>query len=228
MGEPAQQTEFPRFCTLDEYWPLAESSVEKLEFRGFRSFPRRGEIVCMPGGTEYHGLIIANVGGEIRHRMRGKPCRFYSSEFRIGVHGYPTYTYSDGFVICGSTVFDDRDPGGKTAVNPRLIVEVLSPTTEAYDRGAKFKRYMDAESLQEYVIVSQEEPRVEVFFRQPGGTWLLTPYSGTDAVATLRSIEVELPLAEVYLNVKFPAETIEPAETAADESAAGSSAPASR
>ncbi len=157
-------------------------------------------------------MSIANVGGEIRSRLRGKPCRFYASEFRVGVRSFPTFTCTDGHVICGPTQLDDRDPTGQTALNPTLIVEVLSPSTEGYDRGAKFKRYMHAESLQEYVLVSQDEPRVEVFFRQSGGTWLLTPYSGSGAVATLRSIEVELPLSEVYLNVLFP--------PAADESAA--------
>jgi Uma2 family endonuclease len=107
-------------------------------------------------------------------------------------------------VICGPTIIDDRDPTGKTALNPRLIVEVLSPTTEAYDRGAKFTRYMDAQSLQEYVIVSQHQPRVEVFFRQPGVSWLLTPYVGLEAAAKLHSLEIDLPLSEVYLSVVFP------------------------
>jgi Uma2 family endonuclease len=219
MGQLAKKIEYPRYCSLAEYFKLADEAIEKLEFRGSRSFPLRGEIVAMSGGTEYHGLIIANVGGEIRSRLRGKPCRFYASDFRVGVRNYPTFTYTDGHVICGPTVLDDRDPTNQTALNPTLIVEVLSPSTEAYDRGAKFKRYMHAESLQEYVLVSQEEPRVEVFFRQPGGTWLLTPYAGITAVASLRSIEVDLPLAEVYQNVLFEPEKDEPAsnETTSNE-----------
>jgi Uma2 family endonuclease len=210
MGQAAAQTPYPRFCSLEEYFKLAEESLEKLEFRGNRVFPLRGEIVAMAGGTEYHSLIVANVGGAIWSRLRGKPCRFYASDFRVGVRTYPTFTYTDGHVISGPTLLDDRDPTHQTVLNPTLIVEVLSPTTEAYDRGAKFKRYMHAESLQEYVLVSQEEPRVEVFFRQPGGTWLLTHYVGVTVTASLRSIEVELPLAEVYLNVIFPPEVDQP------------------
>ena len=204
MGEPAKKLEFPKRCTLDEYFKLAADSLDKLEYRGSRVFPLGGEVVAMAGGTEYHGLIVANAGGSIWGRLRGKPCRFYASEFRVGVKGYPTYTYTDGHVICGTTQFDERDPSGQTALNPRLIVEVLSPSTEAYDRGAKFKRYMQSESLQEYVLISQDEPRVEVFYRQPGGSWLLTPYVGMNSIAILRSIEIDLPLAEVYLNVIFP------------------------
>ena len=206
MGQPAKKIEYPRYCSLDEYFKLAAESLEKLEYRGNRVFPLRGELVAMAGGTEYHGMMVANVGGAIWSRLRGKPCRFYASDFRVGVRSYPTFTYTDGHVICGPTVLDDRDPTNQTALNPTLIVEVLSPSTEAYDRGAKFKRYMHAESFQEYVLVSQEEPRIEVFFRQAGGTWLLTPCVGMTAVASLRSIDVDLPLAEAYLNVVFPPE----------------------
>ena len=89
--------------------------------------------------------------------------------------------------------------------NPRLIVEVLSPSTEAYDRGDKFDRYRQLESLEEYVLVSVEARRVETFFRQADGVWLLTPVSGLNATAKRRSLEVELPLAEVYAGVEFPA-----------------------
>ncbi len=212
MAQPAKKIDYPRFCSIDEYFKLATDSVEKLEFRGHKSFPLRGELVAMAGGTEHHALIVGNVGGALWGRLRGKPYRLYASEFRVGVRGYPTYTYTDGHVICGPTQLDDRDPTGQTAMNPRLIIEVISPTSEAYDRGAKFKRYMQAESLQEYVLVSQDEPRIEVFFRQPGGTWLLTPYTGTDAIAALRSIDVELPLSEVYLNVVFPPDPDQPAD----------------
>ncbi len=147
---------------------------------------------------------MGNIGGELRGRLRGKPCRYYPADQRIGVRGYPTYTYSDGVVICGPTVLDERDKTNRTVRNPRLIVEVLSESTEGYDRGGKFTRYMQAESLQEYVLVEQGQPHVQVFFRQSDGTWLLTPYAGLDAVVKLRSIEVELPLTEVYLNVAFP------------------------
>jgi Uma2 family endonuclease len=170
MGQPAEQTPFPRFCSLDTYFQLAAESSVKLEYRGHQVFPPRGEIVAMAGGTEYHGLIVGNVGGEIRSRLRGKPCRFYASDFRIGVRNYPTYTYSDGQVICGPTQLDDRDPTNQTALNPTLILEVPSPTTEAYDRGGKFDRYAHCDSMQEYVVVSQTTPSVHVFFRQPGGT----------------------------------------------------------
>ena len=207
MEQPVTVREPPRFCTPDEYFPLAEASDVKLEYRGGPMFPRGGMVVAMAGGSEMHGLIIGNVGGALWGRLRKSPCRYYSSDFRVGVRGYPTYTYTDGHVICGPTQLDERDPTGKTALNPRVVVEVQSPTTAGYDFHEKFVRYMAAESLQEYVLVAQKEPRVFVMFRQADGTWQLTPYQGLDAVARLRSIDVELPLSEVYLNVVFPTES---------------------
>lgn len=203
MSQAASNLTFPRICTLDEYFKLAEESIEKLEFRGNSVFPLRGEVVAMAGGTEYHSLIVGNVGGELWSRIRDTSCRYYATGFRIGIRGWPTYTYSDGMVICGPTQFDDRDSTWQTALNPKLIVEVLSPSTQGYDRTQKFDRYMHIESLREYLLVSQDEPRVMVFFRQTDGTWLLSPFEELDAVVRLRSIEVELPMSEIYLNVAF-------------------------
>lgn len=204
----------PRFCTLDEYFRLDDASPERLEYRGDRAVPLGGEVVAMAGGTEAHGLIIANINGAAWARLRGTPCRYYSTEFRIGVAGYPTYTYADGLVICGPTQHDARDPTNRTATNPTVVVEVLSPSTEGYDRGGKFIRYMGAPSCKEYVLVAQDQPWVHVFHRQPDGTWLMTPYAGLDVTVKLRSIGVELPMSEIYLNVTFPASTADASEPA--------------
>jgi Uma2 family endonuclease len=116
------------------------------------------------------------------------------------------YTYPDVSIICGPRESDLNDPLRETFTNPRLIVEVLSESTEAYDRGEKFDRYRQLDSLQEYVLVSRETSRVETFFRQSEGAWLLTPVSGLKSTAKLRSIEIELPLAEVYAGIEFAAE----------------------
>ena len=112
--------------------------------------------------------------------------------------------YPDVPVVCGPSEYDPRDPDRRTIVNPRLIVEVLSPTTEGFDRGQKFERYMQLPALQEYVLVTQDRPRVESLLRQGDGTWSFTHAVGIDATLRLRSMDIDLPSAEVYANVTFP------------------------
>ena len=201
-------TDLPRQVTLDEYFAIDREADIRHEFYGNG---RTGQIIAMAGGTSSHSLITLNVGAELRQRLRGTPCRVHSPDKRIGTASHPSYTYPDVSVICGPEQVDPRDPDSRTAINPTLVVEVLSPSTERDDRGRKFARYLTAASLAEYVLVAQDEPRVETYFRQADGTWLFTFAAGLDAVVRLRSVGVDLPLAEVYLNVTFPP----PAEPAA-------------
>ena len=192
----------PRRATLAEYYQIDAASQFKCEYRG-------GTVVCMPGGTEFHALITGNVGTCIAVRLRGGPCRMYSPDLRIGVPR-KTYTmYPDVPVVCGPSEYDPRDPERRTIVNPRLIAEVLSPSTEAYDRGGKFARYAELAAFQEYVLVAQEQPRVESLYRQGDASWSLTYAVGLAGTLRLRSLGVDLPLAEVYANVTFPPATEE-------------------
>jgi Uma2 family endonuclease len=161
----------------------------------------------MAGGTKNHSLIIANIIGEIRGHLKGKPCRVYDSNLRVRVPATFFYTYPDVTVICGPPQIDSSAGPAETVTNPRLIVEVVSQTSEGYDRGPKFDLYRAMESLQEYVLVTQDSARVETFYRQPGGSWLMTPISGLDKTVTMRSIEIELPLSEIYAGVEFPPAT---------------------
>lgn len=204
MEQLAPAAEPYRFGTVADYLALDHAPEGKYEYFGDPSHPGRGEIVAMAGSTSFHALITVNVSGELRQRMKGTPCRAYSPDKRIVIPRHPTYTYPDVSVICGPEQPDPRNPESVASANPRLLVEVLSPSTESNDRSRKFKRYLQVPSLQEYVLVSQDEPRVEVYFRQPGGSWLFSFYVGLAAVAPLRSVDVDLPLAEVYLNVTFP------------------------
>ena len=185
-----------RRWTVFEYLKQERDALERHEYRD-------GEIVLRASSGPDHSLIAANVIGELGNRLKGKACRAFESNLRICVHA-SLYTYTDACVICGQRQPDPNDPAAETMTNPRLIVEVLSPSTEAYDRGEKFDRYRKLDSLQEYVLVSQSTPRIETFLRQPEGNWLLTPVSGLEAIARLRSLEIELPLAEVYAGVEFP------------------------
>jgi Uma2 family endonuclease len=194
MGLPHPKQPF----TPEEYLRLERDSAEKHEYY-------RGEIFAMAGGSPEHSLICANVIGELRNRLRGSACRPYDSNLRVRIPTTTLYTYPDVSVICGPTEFDPLDVRRESVLNPTLLIEVLSTSTEAYDRGAKFESYQQIASLREYLLVSQNFPRAETFLRQPDGTWLYSAAKGGEAVIRLASVQVELPLAEVYTGINFPA-----------------------
>jgi Uma2 family endonuclease len=123
---------------------------------------------------------------------------------RVSVERGARFVYPDGAVVCDGPQFEARDPNHTTIVNPRLVVEVLSPSTEGYDRGDEFRAYRTVESLREYVLVSQDRPLVETFVRQHDGRWLLSTFAGLESAANLQALNVDLPLAEVYAGVEFP------------------------
>src|SRR5205085_7715167 len=124
-----------------------------------------GEVFAMAGGSPQHSLIISNVNGELRTRLKGSPCRAYESNLRVHVPRTTLYTYPDVSVICGELQFDPLDTGHETVLNPTLVVEVLSISTESWDRGGKFQNYRQMESLREYVLVSTDKPLVETFLQ---------------------------------------------------------------
>lgn len=169
----------------------------------YRSEYFRGEIFAMAGGSPQHSLIKSNVMGTLWSRLRGRPCRAYDSDLRIKC---PTglYTYPDASVICSELEFDDEQRD--TVLNPTLLVEVLSKTTEAYDRGKKFDHYRTIPSLREYVLVSQNEPMIQRFLRNDDETWTLSAIANLDQSIPLRSIGIDLSLAEVYERVDFISE----------------------
>lgn len=184
--------------TPEEYLRYEYEAQERHEYRD-------GEVTAMAGSTPPHSLIIANLIREAGNALRGKPCHVYDSNLRVRSIRRSLYTYPDATVICGEPQFDSLDKRRQTVINPRLVIEVLSPSSEGDDRGEKFARYSGIDSLQEYVLVSQVTPKVETFLRQEGGAWLYYSFEGLEAVAKLRSIEVDLSLAEVFAGVEFPA-----------------------
>jgi Uma2 family endonuclease len=186
-----------RRYTLEEYFQLEAESPYKWEFRD-------GEVVCMAGSTPMHGLITMNAGGELRQLLKGTPCRAYSESTRVRLVRRTKYGHPDVTIICGEPELDPEDQRGETVVNPRLVVEVLSPSTELYDRTTKFRYLMTRESFQEYLLISQFEPRLEVMYRHPDGVWRMRFATGLDQSVRLESIGVDLPLAEVYAGVTFP------------------------
>jgi len=194
MSMPVEK---PRYHTIDEYLRIDRDSSERLEYID-------GEIVAMAGGTYNHSLVIANAVRELGNGLKGKPCRVLESNLRVGIPRDTRFMYPDIPVICGKPEFDPRDDRNETVTNPRLVIEVLSPSTELHDRGEKFRRYRELSSLQEYVLVSQERPSIETFFRQADGAWLMTPYFGIESTIRLRSVEIDLPMTEIYAGVEFP------------------------
>lgn len=180
-------------CSFADYLALEETSEVKHEYFD-------GEIFAMAGGTARHGNIAAKWIGALHAPLRSGNCESYTSDVRILT---PTGlgTYPDLSVGCGEPEFaDDKQT---TLLNPQLIVEVLSDSTEAYDRGKKFDHYQSIASLREYVLVAQDRPHVDHFARQPDDRWILTSYEGLDAVVECPSLGCTIPMAEVYANVKF-------------------------
>lgn len=174
-----------------EYLAAERAAAAKHEFVD-------GEAFAMAGGSETHSLIAANIIGELRDQLKGRPCRVYMSDMRLQVAATEMHAYPDVQVACGDARFadDHRD----TLLNPKVIAEVLSESTEAWDRGGKFWHYRKIESLLEYVLVSQSAWLVEHYSRQRGGAWLLESLSAPADALKLDSIGCSLPLTEIFFN----------------------------
>jgi Uma2 family endonuclease len=192
MGLTAEKRRY----TIAEYLGKEEQAAERHEFH-------EGEILAMAGTTYRHSAIAANLLRSLGNRLEGKPCRPLDSNMRVRIPGRAIYLYPDATVVCGAAEFDSDDTKQMSLVNPRLIVEILSESTESYDRGQKFGYYRDIPSLTEYVLVSQDQASIETFFRQDDGGWAFHPWKGLAAVAALRSLAISLPLGEVYAGIEF-------------------------
>ena len=183
-----------RPMTPEEYLRIEREALDKSKYDG-------GEMFAIAGGKPRHSLIGSKVLIAFGKRLEGRRCTPYNSDLRIGIPGEDLYTYPDVSVFCEPMTFI---PGtDDTATNPTLIVEVLSKTTEAYDRGKKFESYRKLASLREYLLVSQDAPLVECFTREDGDRWVLTTARGLDASLRIPALDLDLPLAEVFDKVDF-------------------------
>jgi Uma2 family endonuclease len=189
------------YLTPEEYLALERQAETKSEYW-------QGETYALAGASTAHTIIGANTLAELVMQLKGRPCTVHTSDLRVKVARAGLYTYPDVTVVCGKAEFDDRSED--TLLNPTVIIEVLSPSTEAYDRGTKFEFYRTLESLTDYLLISQSKPIIEHFARQPDDRWLLSTYKGLDAVAPVPSIGCELRLADVYDKVTWPAEGGQP------------------
>ena len=160
-----------------------------------------GVVYAMSGGSHAHALLISSLTGMLYTALRKSACTVTNSDMRMRVTSNGFHTYPDIMVQCEDPRYAD---GRKdTLVNPTVVIEVFSPSTEGCDRGFKFHQYKLVESLQEYALVSQTEPRVEIFRRQPSGAWLMRESTGLQARSLFQSINCEIDLADLYERIVF-------------------------
>jgi Uma2 family endonuclease len=178
----------------EEYLGLERQSEYKSEYL-------HGEIFAMTGASRKHNLVTGNILAELNRQLRGKPGEVYASKMRVKVTATGLYTYPDVVVVCGEPKFEDEYVD--TLLNPTLLVEVLSQSTERYDRIAKSSYYRTLDSLAEHLLVAQDEVRLEQYIKQANGQWLLFECSSLDKVVELPSISCSLALGDVYDKVSL-------------------------
>jgi Uma2 family endonuclease len=182
------------FLTPERYLEIERAAEFKSEYY-------RGEMFAMSGARQPHNLIASNLTGLLWQQFRRRACQTYSNDMRVRVASTGLYTYPDIVAVCGEPqCLDEKDD---TLLNPNLIVEVLSPSTEAYDRGLKFELYRSIESLRDYLLVSSERVSAELFTRQTDGRWILSGATALEDTIELQSVGCTLRLADIYEKVQF-------------------------
>lgn len=181
--------------SLDEYFELEKSTNEKFEFWN-------GEVWSMSGASFSHNRIVRNLTTEIDLQLREKGCEAFPSDLRVKVPAFPPYRYPDLTALCGKAEIEQIG-GIDVLVNPQLIVEVLSDSTEAVDRGDKFSRYKSIESFTEYLLIAQHRPHVSQFVRHGDGFWMNLEYNDLSEAVELKSVPCKLSLNSIYRDVSF-------------------------
>lgn len=189
MSSAAAQT----YLTPEEYLAWERKSDTKHEYL-------RGEIIAMSGASFVHNIITANITTALNNQLTRSNCIVTASDMRVRTHPEASYFYPDVLVVCGEPRFEDNT--FDILLNPIVLVEVLSPSTQAYDRGEKFEHYQRLTSLQEYMLVSQDEVGVELYRRQET-QWKLIEFQSLENVLSLASIDCELILTDIYRRVEF-------------------------
>jgi Uma2 family endonuclease len=183
----------PKYISREEYLQMERASQEKHEYF-------KGEVSLIGGIGESHSIVVGSTLAALYVQLRKRPCQIYTSDMRVRIPAKGLYTYPDISVVCGTPEFEDD--GLDTLVNPTIIIEVLSSSTEQYDRGKKFQHYRTVASLKEYILIAHDNVRIEHFARQ-GDQWILADAKTIDSVLSLPSIECTLSLSDVYKKVNF-------------------------
>lgn len=182
------------FLSPAQYLEIERAAPTKSEYHA-------GEMFAMAGVTHEHSLIVGNVAREIGNCLRRGPCQVHSSDLRVHIPATGLYTYPDILAFCGDPEFVDDQ--FDTLMNPQLLIEVLSESTEAYDRGTKFRHYRTIASLKEIVFISQYEPRVERYVRTDDEQWVLKDWTSLDESIQFESIGCIVSMADIYERVDF-------------------------
>jgi Uma2 family endonuclease len=182
--------------TIAEYLESEEAAIEKHEYY-------QGEIFAMSGPKVPHNIIAVNILGGLTNKLKGKQCRPFNSDQRIHIEKNSLFTYPDISIICGEVLTLNNDEWN--ALNPTVIIEVLSPSTKNYDRGEKFKLYRDIPTLKEYILIDSETVNIEAFYINEHGNWELNEYKSMNETLQLKSVQISLELREIYEGVKLPA-----------------------
>lgn len=187
---------YPIF-SVENYLDFERLQIERHEFLD-------GSVYAMAGESPNHSTICFNLNGIIHNQLRGKRCRGFSPNMKIATNEKGLYSYPDLAVVCGQPTFYDNTKDVIT--NPTVIVEVLSPSTEHYDRGEKFLRYTNQiETLQNYILISQDKPLIEIYSRRENGGWEKTEIEDLESILKIDSIECAVELEELYESVEFSA-----------------------
>jgi Uma2 family endonuclease len=177
-----------------EFLEMERSSKEKHELH-------RGHVVNMAGASLAHNEIVANLVGNIKFFLRGKLCRIYASDLRVQIPTVDSFTYPDASIVCGQPILLDSELD--TITNPTVILEVMSKSTEQYDRGTKFFYYMQIPSLSEYILVDSSKLYIQAARKQNDGSWKFEEITDRNQLLAVKAIEHEISAAEIYENVKF-------------------------
>lgn len=197
-------TQLRRRYTLEEYFALELASEEKYEYFD-------GEVFNMSGGSASHEQMIINMIINLGGKVRARGCRVFASNMRLKVPSMPPYRYPDISALCEAPRFE-KIGGVDILINPSLIIEVLSPSTEAYDRGDKFTHYKSIESFSEYVLISQIRPHATHYVKQSNNLWTHEEFNDLEASLRIASLDCELALRDVYMDVEFPPPVPPPAD----------------
>ncbi|MGH9752436.1 MAG: Uma2 family endonuclease [Blastocatellia bacterium] len=181
--------------TMEEYIEFDKNNEGRWEYFD-------GEVIDMAGGSLNHNRIIKNILTTLENKLEGTPCEALPSEMRLKVPKALPYRYSDVVVVCGEPIIE-KIQWQEMLVNPLLIVEVLSSSTEGYDHGPKFIAYQSIESFREYLLIAQDRPRITQYARRPDGQWLRKDIEGMGSVLKLACMDCEITFDEIYRLVKF-------------------------
>jgi len=192
---PLAKVKLKTLSTSEDYLTFEREADTRHEFLD-------GEIYQMAGESLSHSRVCVNLSGEVRNRLKGRRCEVLSPNMKVRTSTASLFSYPDLTIVCGEPLFHDTKKD--VLINPQVVFEVLSPSTAEYDRTTKFQRYrMGNETLTDYILVSQDKPFVEHFFRQADGKWLYQSYGSIDDFLKIETVDCELSLREIYDRIEF-------------------------